>query len=110
MNRFGTTTFQVSMNKAKWESLPDDIKDAFDKNSDEEWLRKVAAIWREDDDEGIKIAVDSGNEHVVLTDEQMKTFNDALAPVVDKWVGAHTGFDSKALVAAAKESMAKNKS
>lgn len=108
--RFGTTTFQVSMNKAKWESLSDEAKEAFDKNCDEAWLRKVAGIWREDDDAGIKIAVDSGNEYIVLTEEQMQTFNDALGPVVDKWAGEHTAFDSKALVAATKESLAKNKS
>ena len=109
-NRFGTTTFQVSMNRDKWESLPDDIKAVFDKNSDEAWLRKVAEIWRNSDDKGIQIAVDAGNEHIVLTEEQMKTFNDALAPVVDQWAAEHTDFDSKALVEAAKASMAKNKS
>ena len=40
-SRFGTTTFQVSMNKARWESLPDDVKAAFDTASNEDWLRKV---------------------------------------------------------------------
>ena len=28
--RLGTTTFQVSMNKARWESLPDDLKTVFE--------------------------------------------------------------------------------
>ena len=32
-DRFGTTTFQVSMNKDRWNSLPDDLKEVFDKNS-----------------------------------------------------------------------------
>ena len=41
--RFGTTTFQVSMNKARWDSLPDDLKAVFDENSGEEWLRQVGA-------------------------------------------------------------------
>ena len=27
--RFGTTTFQVSMNQGRWDSLPDDVKQAF---------------------------------------------------------------------------------
>ena len=38
-NRFGTTTFQVSMNKARWEGLPDDLKAVFDAHCGEEWLR-----------------------------------------------------------------------
>ncbi|MEX6505229.1 TRAP transporter substrate-binding protein [Jiella sp. M17.18] len=110
MARFGTTTFQVSMNKDRWNSLPDDLKQVFDKNSDEAWLKKVAEIWREDDNHGIAIAVEAGNEHIVLTDAEMKTFNDALAPVVDKWVKDHDGFDSAAIVKAAKANMAKYKS
>jgi hypothetical protein len=65
--RLGTTTFQVSMNKARWESLPDDLKAVFDKASDEAWLKQVGETWRASDDAGIKIAVDSGNEHIVLT-------------------------------------------
>ena len=66
-SRFGTTTFQVSMNKARWEAMPDDIKQAFDKASDEDWLRKVAEVWRASDDHGIQIAIDAGNEHITLT-------------------------------------------
>ena len=41
--RLGTSIFQVSMNKAKWDSLPDDVKAAFRKASDEAWLKHV---WR----------------------------------------------------------------
>ncbi len=105
-SRFGTTTFQVSMNKARWESFPPDIQEAFDKASDEAWLRKVAEIWRASDDHGIQVAVDAGNEHITLTPDEMATFDEALAPVVDKWVAEHTEFDSRALVEAAKASLA----
>src|SRR5690606_40216976 len=31
-NRFGTTTFQVSMNKQRYESMPEDIRAVFDKD------------------------------------------------------------------------------
>jgi TRAP-type C4-dicarboxylate transport system substrate-binding protein len=108
--RLGTTTFQVSMNKAKWESLPDDLKDVFNKASDEAWLRQVADLWRANDDRGIKIAVDSGNEHIVLTHEETEAFSAALAPVVDKWVEASSakGIDGKALVDAARAAIAKH--
>ncbi|MCB8838990.1 TRAP transporter substrate-binding protein [Aurantimonas sp. VKM B-3413] len=108
--RFGTTTFQVSMNRDRWDSLPDDLKAVFDKNSGEDWLREVAKVWRENDDHGIKVAVDAGNEHIVLTPDQMKTFDEALAPVVDKWVKDHSDFDAQAIVDAAKANMEKFKS
>ena len=107
--RFGTTTFQVSMNRDRWDGLPDDLKAVFDENCGEDWLREVAKIWRASDDNGIKVATDAGNEHIVLTAEEMKTFNDALAPVVDKWVADHTEFDAAAIVKAARASIAKHK-
>ncbi|MEW5424439.1 TRAP transporter substrate-binding protein [Amorphus sp. 3PC139-8] len=108
--RFGTTTFQVSMNKDRWESLPPEIQEVFTKESGDAWLKRVAEIWRTSDDKGIQIAIDAGNEHIVLTDEQMAGFNDALSPVVDQWAAEHTDFDSKALVDAAKAAIDKNKS
>lgn len=100
--RFGTTTFQVSMNKARWASLPDDVKAAFDKASDEQWLKDCAALWRASEENGLRIAVEAGNEHIVLTPEAMAEFDAALAPVVDGWIAEHSGFDAKALVDAAK--------
>lgn len=110
--RFGTTTFQVSMNKARWDALPDDLKAVFDKHSGEDWVKEVARIWRASDDFGIKMAVDSGNEHIVLTDTEMDAFNKVLAPVVDRWVAEHAdaGFDAAALSDAAKKAIAARKS
>lgn len=110
--RFGTTTFQVTMNKAKWESLPDDLKAVFDKNSGEEWLREVGKVWRDSDNAGIKIAVEAGNEHIVLTAEEMAEFDAALGPVVDRWVEERSaeGIDALALVEAARAAIAKHSS
>lgn len=110
-NRFGNTTFQVSMNKARWESLPDDLKEVFTRNSGEDWLREVASIWRASDDFGIQMAVEKGNEHIVLSEEEMQAFNTVLAPVVDRWVAEHEGsFDAAALVEAARSALAAKKS
>jgi len=107
--RLGTTTFQVSMNKARWEALPDDLKAVVDKASDEAWLKQVGEIWRGSDDAGIKIAVDSGNEHIVLTHDETGEFSAALAPVVDKWVAASSSkrIDGKTLVDTARATIAK---
>jgi len=107
--RLGTTTFQVSMNKARWNALPDDLKAVFDKASDEAWLKQVGEIWRGSDDAGIKIAVDSGNEHIVLTHDETEEFSAALAPVVDKWVAASSSkrIDGKTLVETARATIAK---
>ncbi len=104
--RFGTTAFQVSMNKDRWAALPPDLKQVFDDACDDRWLRQVARIWRDADDRGIKAAVEHGNEHIVLTDAEMQTFTDALAPVVGRWERGHTGFKAAALVKAARDAVA----
>lgn len=110
MARFGTTTFQVSMNKARWDGLPDDIKKAFRDASGAEWWAKVGEIWRASDDFGIKMAVDSGNEHVVLTEEETNAFRDKLEPVVKRWVDEVTaqGIDGAGLVEKARAGIAKH--
>jgi TRAP-type C4-dicarboxylate transport system substrate-binding protein len=111
MKRLGTTTFQVSMNKARWDSLPDDIKAIFNENSGEEWLRQVGQVWRDSDNNAIKVIVDSGNEHVVLTEEEWAKFDEAMASVVERWIAEHEGqFDAKALVDAARAAIAKHTS
>ncbi|MFS4437693.1 TRAP transporter substrate-binding protein [Paracoccaceae bacterium GXU_MW_L88] len=98
--RFGTSIFQVSMNKAKWDSLPDDVKQAFRDASDEDWLAEVGQIWRDVDERGIALAVENGNTHVTLTEEETAAFRDAIAPVRDRWVEevSGAGFDGAALV------------
>lgn len=109
--RFGTTTFQVSMNLDTWNSLPEDLQQIFNEHTDEEWLREIADTWRAADDAGLELAVSSGNEHVVLTEEQMANFNEALAPVVDQWVADHADqFDAQALVDAARAAIEENES
>lgn len=109
--RLGTTTFQISMNKARWEELPDDLKEVFSKASDEAWLRQVGEVWRNSDNAGIKIATDAGNEHIVLSHEETEEFSAALAPVVDKWIAASAdkGIDGKTLVETARAAIAKYK-
>nr|WP_245409978.1 TRAP transporter substrate-binding protein [Pararhizobium haloflavum] len=104
MTRFGTTTFQVSMNQATWDGLPEDIQQIFEDNSGEEWLREVGEIWREIDNGGIALATEAGNEHITLSDEETEAFRTVLEPVVDRWVEEVTasGIDGQALVDAAR--------
>ncbi|WP_417711406.1 TRAP transporter substrate-binding protein [Roseibium aggregatum] len=109
-SRFGNTVFQVSMNKDRWDSLPAEIQEGFRKASDEDWLRQVGEIWRKSDDFGIDLAVKSGNEHIVLTPEETAAFDEAVRPVVDRWIAetGTRGFDGSALVENARSITAEN--
>ncbi|MEX5729911.1 TRAP-type C4-dicarboxylate transport system substrate-binding protein [Rhodovulum iodosum] len=98
--RFGTTTFQVSMNKARWDSLPEDVQKAFRDASGPDWLKKVGEVWRSTEDFGIGLATKAGNEHIVLSEEETAAFRTALEPVVERWIDevSGKGIDGAALV------------
>ncbi len=108
--RFGTSVFQVSMNKDRWEGLPEDIQKAFRDASGPEWWAKVGEVWRATDDFGIGLAVKSGNKHITLSEEETAVFREALAPVVDKWTSevAKKGIDGNAIVAKAQALISKH--
>ena len=109
MTRFGNTTFQVSMNEARWNSLPSDVKKAFNENSGAAWVREVGKIWQEDDEEGIKFAEKAGDTHIVLTPAELDAFKTRLEPVVQRWEKEvkSKGIDGVTLVKVARKEIAK---
>ena len=108
--RFGTTTFQVSMNEARWKKLPADVQKAFTDNSGEDWVREVGRLWREADDAGIAIATKAGNKHIQLSTAELSLFRDKLEPVVQRWIDEvkGKGIDGQALVKKAREQILKH--
>lgn len=108
--RLGTTTFQLSMNKARWDSLPPEIQKAFREASGPEWLAELGRIWRDTEDAGIGIAVAAGRNHVVLTEAETAAFRAVLEPVVDRWIGevSAKGIDGARLVETARALIAKH--
>ena len=107
--RFGNTTFQVSMNEARWNSLPPDVQKAFNASSGEAWVRQVGKTWAENDDAGIAVAVKAGNQHIQLSEAELAAFKTKLEPVVQRWEDdvKGKGIDGKALVAEARKEIAK---
>jgi TRAP-type C4-dicarboxylate transport system substrate-binding protein len=110
--RFGTTTFQISMNQGTWESLPEDLQAVVDQNSGEDFWREVGQVWRNSEEGGIKVALDAGNELITLTEEEMQAFRTAMEPVVQRWVDEVTskGIDGQGLVDAARAAIDKHSS
>ena len=108
--RFGTTTFQVSMNKARWDSLPEDVQQAFRDASGRDWVRELGQIWRDIDDAGLKVATDAGNTYIELTPEATQAFSEKLEPVVQQWIDEvdSKGIDGEALVEKARAAIKEN--
>ena len=109
MTRFGNTTFQVSMNEARWNSLPSDVKKAFNENSGAAWVREVGRIWQEDDENAMKVIEKAGDTHVVLTPAELEAFKAKLEPVVKRWEDEvkSKGIDGATLVKVARKEIAK---
>lgn len=108
--RVGTIVFQLSMNKSRWDALPADIQKAFRDASDKKWLRELGALWRENDDIGLKVATDAGNEHIILSQDETNKLKETLEPVVKRWVDevSSKGIDGAAMVEKARAAIAKN--
>ncbi len=108
--RFGSVIFQVSMNASKWESLPADIKDAFRRASDEQFLKEIGQMWKDDEQRGIEVMQKFGKERIVLTKAETDEFRSKQKPVVERWISDvnKSGVDGKALVDKARKLIAKH--
>lgn len=108
--RFGTTTFQISMNRDTWDSLPPDLQEVVAASSGEDFAREVGEVWRASEEVGIGIAVGDGNELITLNEEEMQVFRTAMEPVVQRWIEDVTakGIDGQALVDAARAAIARH--
>jgi TRAP-type C4-dicarboxylate transport system substrate-binding protein len=105
-----TSAFVMTMNKAKYESLPADLKKVIDNNSGlatSAWLGKAQQAA---DVPGRKTAADRGNTFYTLSNAEAQEFVKRSASVDDEWVADMNkrGFDGKKLLQAAKDLIAKH--
>lgn len=104
-----TATFVFAMNKAKYDSLPDDLKKVIDANSGREMSKWVGRVMDEGDLPGIKAAEKAGNTIRMLPQAEVDRWKAAAEPVVAAWVAevSAKGYDGKAMVEDAKAMIAK---
>jgi TRAP-type C4-dicarboxylate transport system substrate-binding protein len=105
-----TTTFIMTMNKARYESLAPDLRKVIDNNSGmatSAWLGKQQQA---SDIPGRKPAAERGNSIYQLTQAEAQEFVKLSAQVDDQWVDEITrrGFDGKKLLQAARDLIAKH--
>lgn len=65
---FYSSALVVTMNKEKYESLPDDLKKVIDDNSGMTWSKKVGEMWDKTDKEGLQAARDKGDVVIDILD------------------------------------------
>lgn len=105
-----TTTFVMTMNKARYDSLAPDLKKVIDANSGlatSAWLGKTQQA---NDVPGRKTAVDRGNQIYQFTAAQREEFIKLSSHVDDEWVADmdKRGFKGAQLLKAAKDLIAKH--
>jgi TRAP-type transport system periplasmic protein len=106
-----TTTFVMAMNKAKYESLPADLKKVIDANSGAETSAWLGKVQQGNDAVGRKAAVDRGNTIYQFTAAQRDEFIKLSAQIDDEWVADmdKRGFKGAQLLSTAKTLIAKYK-
>jgi TRAP-type transport system periplasmic protein len=106
-----TTTFVMAMNKAKYESLPADLKKVIDANSGADTSAWLGKTQQSNDAIGRKAAVDRGNTIYQFTAAQREEFVKLSAQIDDEWVADmdKRGFKGAQLLSTAKTLIAKYK-
>ena len=95
-----TATFVLAMNKARYDSLPDDLKAVIDDNSGREVSGLFGRTQQHYDGPARQLAVDRGNRIVRLSAEETERWKAASQPVIDGWVAEMNGrgFDGQGLL------------
>ena len=106
--RIGSLLFQTSMNKTRWENLPAEIQKIFKDASGPDWWAEIGQKLKKGEDQGIQIAINAGNTHIELTEEETVQFTNILSSVVDRWINsvADKNIDGNALVDKARKAIA----
>ena len=98
------TPFVLTMNKARYEGLPQDVRRMLDDTTGMALAKRLGRLWQEDERRGRDLAVQRGHPILALTEAESARWRKATAPVVDAWVAKidAAGYDGKALLADAK--------
>ncbi len=106
---FYTITFTLAMNKAKYESLPADLKKVIDDNSGLEFSAFAGRTQAEADGPARERAAKAGNNIITISAEDSEKWKAAARPVYQNWAAdlKSKGIDGEALIAEAQSLIAK---
>jgi len=105
---FYTASFFLAMNKAKFDSLPDDLKKVIDDTTGMAFATAAGKMW---DDAGVEVremVEKRGNTITTISEEEKAKWMSATAPVNEAWIKymKDKGLDGEKLIEAAKAALA----
>jgi TRAP-type C4-dicarboxylate transport system substrate-binding protein len=101
--RLGTSVFLFAMNKAKYESLPADLKKVIDDHSGRRIAEWAGQNWEDIEKPGKEAAQKAGNQFPIMPVAEVERVRAAVKPEIDKFLKelSGAGFDANALYAEA---------
>ena len=101
--------FLMTMNKARYDGLPEDIRAIIDETTGIALAKRLGRLWQDDEEPGRAIALDQGHSIFPLTEAERERWRAATQPVIDSWVEKvnATGHDGEAMLADARRLVAK---
>ncbi len=104
-----TAVFLFAMNKARYESLPPELKAVIDRNSGLALAEHAGRVWDAAEAPGIAAAKARGNTIFTLSDDEVARWKAATRPVIDRWIAETDarGLDGRALYEEAKALVAR---
>ena len=95
--------FVLTMNKDRYDGLPDDIRRIVDETTGMVLAQRLGALWQQDENRGRDLAVQRGHPILTLPRAERARWRTATAPVIDEWVAKvdAMGYDGQALLAEA---------
>jgi TRAP-type C4-dicarboxylate transport system substrate-binding protein len=80
-----STAMYVIMNRYKWESLPQDVKETIEEIN-QEWIVKTGEAWDSSDQEGREYSIAQNNQIIKLDKEESDRWVKAVYPVITDYV------------------------
>ena len=101
--------FLMTMNKARYESLPADIRAIVDETTGMALAKRLGRLWQDDEEPGRAIALEQGDSIFPLAEAERERWRAATQPVIDGWVEKvdAMGHDGAAMLADARRLVAK---
>lgn len=99
-NALYVLTFVLAMNKDRYDSLPDDLKQVIDDNTGLEFSVFAGGTQADADGPARQVAVDRGNNIVTVSGDDLQAWKDVAAPIYEEWIADMDarGKDGQALV------------
>ena len=104
-----TTFFTIAMNKAKYESLPDDLKKVIDANSGAELSAQIGRAWDESAPAARKLAQERGNQFHTIPASEAGAWVKVGDRLAEEWVKevSAKGYPGQEMLDSARASIAK---